>query len=430
MVNIPKFPCKNHPDKYSSRKCYQCKEYICTECQLAWWHHIFCGLLCATRFTWFNLITKLNRKREYLYVLAGVLVLQIIFYLIINHTMQVRLEKRISGNRYDQGTASADNITITVDTSFVPAPNLLQISGNAPGNMILGLWHNGQFVTSTISDDQRYIFDSQNLYPGSNTFVIWAFSDQGKIFRIDSIYLDYHSAHLDHLSLSVNQFKTEQNYVAITFDAGSSATGSDSIITILNSKKVQCTFFLTGHFIKTYPDMVQQLVNNRHELANHTYNHPHLTTWEQDHVHITSDHIDRSVLHQQLQLTDSLYYGLVHQHLEAFWRAPYGEYNAEILQWAAEIGYRHIGWTPECDSWDWVTDPESELYRSSEQIYQHFMELEGAGKLKGAIILMHFGTDRKSDFVYPALAKLIDLLRIKNYEILTISQFFGKTNPL
>jgi peptidoglycan/xylan/chitin deacetylase (PgdA/CDA1 family) len=261
--------------------------------------------------------------------------------------------------------------------------------------------------------------------------VIWAFSDQGKVYKIDSLCLNYFSARQAILALPVDKFITKQNYLALTFDAGSTANGADSILQILDSRGVGCTFFLTGDFIKAYPELVKKLsAGLGHELANHTYNHPHLTNWEKELRHTLASRVSRDFLQRQLLMTDSLYYRLSAHHLKPFWRAPYGEFNKDILQWAAEIGYRHIGWSSGCDSRDWVADQQSELYLEPEELYRHWMNLEQDGKLRGAIILMHLGTDRKSDFVFPVLAKFIDKMHEKNYKFLTISQFFGITNPL
>jgi len=104
--------------------------------------------------------------------------------------------------------------------------------------------------------------------------------------------------------------------------------------------------------------------------------------------------------------------------------------NEEILLWAAELGYNHIGWSDGCDTWDWVENRESSLYRSADEIYAHLMDLERQGKLKGSIILMHLGSDRKNDFPYQMLAKLIESLRAKQYKFLTISQLLSIEYPI
>ena len=110
--------------------------------------------------------------------------------------------------------------------------------------------------------------------------------------------------------------------------------------------------------------------------------------------------------------------GLIH------YRAP-GETTEEFLRWAAEAGFKHIGWSPKCDALDWVKDSTSSLYRSSNQILQHFLKLEEEHGLNGRIILMHIATERQNDFAYLMLPALIDSLRHRGYRFVTVSKLLN-----
>ena len=173
--------------------------------------------------------------------------------------------------------------------------------------------------------------------------------------------------------------------------------------------------------------IVEKLVDSNQELANHTFNHSHFTSWERNGSHTSLNYVDREYIFNQLNKTDSIYHSLFNDNLLKFWRAPFGEYNEEILGWAAEIGYKHIGWSYQCDTYDWVSDENSSLYRTPDEIFLHLNKLETEGKLKGAIILMHLGTDRKNDFPFKMLPKLINSLRDKQYSFVTISQLISSS---
>jgi peptidoglycan/xylan/chitin deacetylase (PgdA/CDA1 family) len=224
------------------------------------------------------------------------------------------------------------------------------------------------------------------------------------------------------LSMPLTKIRTTENILALTFDGGSAANGADSIIKILETKNIKSTFFLTGSFIRKFPRIVNKLILNNHELANHTYSHPHLTTYLKNGNHTVLEHVDRPFVYAQLYKTDSLLYAGFGQHFKPFWRAPFGEYNQEILKWAAEKGYKHVGWSSGCDTRDWVSDPESVLYRTADEIYDYIINLESRGKLRGAVILMHLHSDRFDDMPYKILPKLIDTLRSREYRIVTISE--------
>ena len=87
-----------------------------------------------------------------------------------------------------------------------------------------------------------------------------------------------------------------------------------------------------------------------------------------------------------------------------FWRAPYGEINREIREWAYREGYIHIGWTADykrkesLDTLDWVEDSSSKYYLTSHEIKEKILNFgKDSNGLRGGIILMHLDTKRTTD---------------------------------
>ena len=118
------------------------------------------------------------------------------------------------------------------------------------------------------------------------------------------------------------------------------------------------------------------------------------------------------------------------QEMVPLWRAPFGEYNYEILDWAARAGYKHVGWTvgrgweETMDTLDWVADKNSTAYHTSEEIVEKNVNY-GKGRKNGsngAIILMHLGTNRKDDFPHKKLPEIIDGLKKKGYDLVTVTK--------
>ena len=172
------------------------------------------------------------------------------------------------------------------------------------------------------------------------------------------------------------------------------------------------------------------MLEQQHELASHTYSHPHLTSFETNNRHHTLEDVDREFVLSQLQKTDSVFYSEFSRHLKPYWRAPYGEYNQEILIWAAEAGYKHVGWSRGGDTRDWISDRDSPLYRSAGEIFNYLVDMESRDQLKGAILLMHLHSDRTDDMPYKILPKIIDFLRSKGYRFVTISKLIYATSPI
>jgi peptidoglycan/xylan/chitin deacetylase (PgdA/CDA1 family) len=205
---------------------------------------------------------------------------------------------------------------------------------------------------------------------------------------------------------------------ALTFDAdcgpGSmfDLIAARSILDTLRSANLSCTFFLTGRFMESYPELVGSIVEAGHEVGNHTYTHPHLHS------------VDIPTFKRELSRTGEEFARVTGRPLAPYWRAPYGEYRRRLWKTAVGCGYTHIGWThgrtlsEGFDSLDWVDDLQSNRYFPSRQILERMLS---SNKKNGAIALFHLAS-RKSDPVYMILPKLIDGLASMHYRIVRISE--------
>ncbi len=52
--------------------------------------------------------------------------------------------------------------------------------------------------------------------------------------------------------------------------------GHEKLLTLLSKHKVKATYFILGKVIEEFPELVQQVKDEGHELACHTYSHPFL----------------------------------------------------------------------------------------------------------------------------------------------------------
>jgi peptidoglycan-N-acetylglucosamine deacetylase len=225
--------------------------------------------------------------------------------------------------------------------------------------------------------------------------------------------------------------------VAFTFDGGDEANVTDEILSILQARGIRATMFLTGQFIRSFPDVVCRMAAEGHEIANHLDTHPHLTTYAQNHQQQTLPHVTREFLLGQLRRTEVTYRALTGLSMAPYWRAPFGEHNAEIRAWAAEAGYRHISWTrgagtaEDLDTRDWVADRSSRIYRSREEIAARILEF-GRGEsqgLNGGVILMHLATHRRTDRPHEVLPEIMRTLQDAGYRLVTISELVNNLEP-
>ena len=68
------------------------------------------------------------------------------------------------------------------------------------------------------------------------------------------------------------RLQTRQRVVALTFDGGGNADAAKRVLAIRKRERVPGTFFLTGHFVRTYP-LLSRAIGRRFPVANHTVDH-------------------------------------------------------------------------------------------------------------------------------------------------------------
>jgi peptidoglycan/xylan/chitin deacetylase (PgdA/CDA1 family) len=226
----------------------------------------------------------------------------------------------------------------------------------------------------------------------------------------------------------------EGRRIALTFDGSSMDNTTSSILEVLRGKGLKATFFLTGEFIRRYPESTRLIAEEGHEVGNHTYSHRHLTTFERNHRQDTLPGITREILQKDLADNADLYRKTTGREMAPLWRAPYGEHSETLRRWAWEAGWRHVGWTYDprtrlsLDTLDWVSDESSTLYLSSEQMVRKVLDFgdkTGLG-LAGGIVLLHLGNERRGDTLFP-LARLIDELVLKGYTPCSVGELMGTT---
>jgi len=230
-------------------------------------------------------------------------------------------------------------------------------------------------------------------------------------------------------AVSFDRGRRDLPKIALTFDGGSDAGESRRILEVLEQRGVTATFFLTGSYIRNNPALVRRIAAAGHEVGNHTWSHPHLTTWDRTHRHDTLAGLDRAFIEEELSQTVQAYESATGQPMTALWRAPFGEVNGDLQRWAAAAGWQHVGWTRDdlggrhtLDSLDWVAERSSRNYLTSEQIAARILSFGAGGAgLNGGVVLMHLST-RRDDQQVTRLGALVDALRGDGYRLVTVTE--------
>ncbi|MDU2066326.1 MAG: polysaccharide deacetylase family protein [Sporomusaceae bacterium] len=155
-------------------------------------------------------------------------------------------------------------------------------------------------------------------------------------------------------------------------------------------KPYHITFFIGGIWAEKHPDLVKSLAEAGHEIANHSYNHPH------------PNRLSKEKNQEQILQTAALLESITGQ-TNRLYAPPYGEFNDIVLLAAQELGYTTTLWS--IDTIDWQKpSPEVIMSRVMKKIHP------------GAIILMH-----PMAATSQALPGLIQKLTEEGYQITTVS---------
>ena len=190
---------------------------------------------------------------------------------------------------------------------------------------------------------------------------------------------------------------TTKKYVSLTFDDGPNSATTPGLLDTLKEKGVKATFFNVGENASTNAELLKRIVAEGHEIGNHSW----------DHVDFTASSMD--VVKKEVRDTNKAIY-LATGKLPHFCRPPYGAVNAEA---AEAIGMPVIQWN--LDSTDW------EL-KNAEATKEKVLN----SAFNGAIILLHDIHQTSVD----AVPGIIDGLRAKGYEFVSLEQMLGTTKPL
>jgi peptidoglycan/xylan/chitin deacetylase (PgdA/CDA1 family) len=156
-----------------------------------------------------------------------------------------------------------------------------------------------------------------------------------------------------------------QKRVALSFDLGY-AEGNKALKEMLAARGIRATFFVLGGALVNHPYIIGQILDNGHELGNHSYTHDNMLRMAESTI--------RWELGLTEQLTQEAYPGAT---TKPIFRAPFGAINDTVVGVSNSEGYHVIGWT--VDSRDWTDDI------TADAIYQRVVE----HVCPGAIIAFH-----------------------------------------
>ncbi len=177
---------------------------------------------------------------------------------------------------------------------------------------------------------------------------------------------------------------TKEKVIYLTFDAGYENGYTPAILDALKKHNVHATFFVVGNYIKTSPDLVKRMIKEGHNVANHTYSHPNMSS-------ISS----MDSFRKELESLETEFEKVTGQKMVKYYRPPQGKYNIENLKMAKELGYKTFFWS--LAYVDWLRDKQP----TKEEAFKKML-----GRIHpGAIVLLHSTSKTNSEILDELLTK-------------------------
>lgn len=200
--------------------------------------------------------------------------------------------------------------------------------------------------------------------------------------------------------LPIYSVETDQPVVALTFDSAWGTEDLADILTILERHHASATFFVTGEWAQKNPEAILAIDQAGHEIANHGNSHKHMPQ------------LSREEMAEEIRGCHNIVYNLIQKDMTLF-RAPYSDWNSDVVEVAHAMGYAAINQS--VDSLDWKDYGTDSIIRT---VCEH-KDLQN-----GSIILLHNGATYTRD----ALDQLLTKLEEQGYSFVKVSSLIYPSN--
>lgn len=167
----------------------------------------------------------------------------------------------------------------------------------------------------------------------------------------------------------------------MTFDCAWGNSNTDELLEILKNANAKATFFVTGEFCDNYPEDVKKFHDAGHSVQNHSDLHPHVKGMNINDLIADTRECSRKIK-------------MITGEEPTLYRAPYGEYDENVLTTIEGMGLKVIQWS--ADSIDWE-DPDPFT------IYERIMSKTKSG----SILLFHNDLENTAEALPEILTELL-----------------------
>ncbi|MFC4990713.1 polysaccharide deacetylase family protein [Rubritalea tangerina] len=197
--------------------------------------------------------------------------------------------------------------------------------------------------------------------------------------------------------VTVTHGSRSQKLIALTFDDGPNPAHTPRLLDMLRRRNVKATFYVIGERAANHPDIIRRIVNEGHEIGNHTWTHRNLKTLSDSQVRWEFDKTRDAIVRASGVQPRTM-------------RPPYGSMHQSQREWVfREYGYPTVMW--DVDPLDWKKPGPSVVANRLVK-----------GTRNGSILLVHDLHGSSVD----AMPQAIDTLLRQGYQFVTVSQLIAQ----
>ena len=192
--------------------------------------------------------------------------------------------------------------------------------------------------------------------------------------------------------LPIYSVETDERNISLGINCAWGNEDIPVLLGILDSYGIRASFFVTGTFVRQFPDSVRMIHEAGHEIGSHSNNHVDLTA------------LDRAGIVQEIRSLNEEVKGIIGI-APVLFRTPSGAYNNLVIEVIRQEGMIPIQW--DADSIDYRDPTPAEMQR-------RIMD-----KLRpGSITLFHAGAKNTPE----ALPGIIEAAMEQGYIFVTVSE--------
>ncbi len=198
--------------------------------------------------------------------------------------------------------------------------------------------------------------------------------------------------------LPIYRVDRSDNLISISFDCAWGDEYTDELLSVMDEYDVKCTFFAVEFWTKKYPERIKAISEAGHEIGTHSATHPHMSK------------MSKEKIAEELKSSAAAITEITGKKVELF-RAPFGEYDNEVISAAKELGLFTVQW--DVDSLDWKN-------LSSREIADRIIKRTKSG----SIILCHNNGLHTAE----SLPQIFSALKAKGFKFVPIGELIYKTD--